>query len=301
MLDRDKIEKSLLLGIVHSKKWEVLLENSITRDCFSNANLRLYDYIYGFAQNGNYPDIRILTNYFEIEDIMVREYLTVSDSLDELCNVLHNEYVKNQLKYKVGQLNEHQNELFENPTKYVDRMATMVDEMQKISYQTKAVDLFENIESQVNIDKDDVIGTGFKELDNKLIGWKRGEELVVFVGRTGQGKSWLCLKFAMAAALAGEKVGIYSGEMSQQQLQERMICCAKQSPTSSMEEAIQFIKEHEIKISLITQRELRGRATIRDIEEFIIRNNLTIVIIDQLSLMEDTTCKPRNTIKTNIW
>ena len=301
MLDKDKIEKSLLLGIVKTHNWEVLLRNNITRDCFSPSNFRLYDYINSFTQEGNYPDLRIVTNQFNIDDVMVNEYLTVVDSLDELCSVLHSEYVKDQLYYRVGQLNDFQSEMLENPTKYIDRMSNVVEDLRKISYHTKSVGLFDNIENQMKIDKNDVISTGFKELDSKIIGWKRGEELVVFVGRTGQGKSWLCLKFAIAGALAGERVGIYSGEMSQQQLQERILCCAKPTTASSTEEAFKFIQDKNIDIRLLTQKELRRRATVRDIEEFIIRDKLTMVVLDQLSLMDDITSKPRNTIKTNIW
>ena len=54
MLDRDKIEKSLLLGIIRDKNWNVLLLNNITKDCFSYANYRLYDYIKSFA--GIFPE-----------------------------------------------------------------------------------------------------------------------------------------------------------------------------------------------------------------------------------------------------
>ena len=110
MIDRDRLEKSLLLGIVRDSNWNVLILHNITRDCFSFANLRLYDYIKEFAQEGNYPDIRIVTNVFEIPDELVREYLQVTN-LDELCDVLHNEYVKNQLEYKIGQLNDYQDEM----------------------------------------------------------------------------------------------------------------------------------------------------------------------------------------------
>ena len=301
MLDKDKLEKSLLLGIIKTKNWDVLLRNNITRDCFSVANYRLYDYIKEYTDEGNYPDIRIVANEFNIDEISFREYLETVNSLDELCNVLHNEYVKNQLYYKIGQLNDFREEMNTSPTRYIDRLAGVVDELRQISYHTKSVGLFDNIEEILKIDPNDVISTGFKELDKKLIGWKRGEELVVFVGRTGQGKSWLCLKFAMAAALAGERVGIYSGEMSQQQLQERMICCARQTTTSTNEEALKYIQDNNVDIRLLTQKELRRRATVRDIEEFIIRDSLSMVVLDQLSLMDDITSKPRNTITPNIW
>ena len=129
-------------------------------------------------------------------------------------------------------------------------------------------------------------------MDEKLIGWKRGEELAVFMARTGQGKSWMGLKFAMSAALQGEKVGIYSGEMSLQQLQERILCCAKQSYTTTKEEALQYITNQHIDIRVLTQKELRRRANVNDIEEMIIRDKLTMIVIDQLSLMEDVTARP---------
>lgn len=300
MIDRDRLEKSLLLGIVRDSNWNVLILHNITRDCFSFANLRLYDYIKEFAQEGNYPDIRIVTNVFEIPDELVREYLQVTN-LDELCDVLHNEYVKNQLEYKIGQLNDYQDEMETDPVRYIDRLSKVVDEVKQISYHTKSVDLFANIEEILKIDKSNVISSGFKELDDKLVGFKRGEELVVLAGRTGQGKTWMGLKFAMASAFAGNKVGIYSGEMSMQQLQERMLCCAKPNYTSTQEEALQVIKEKNAFVHCLTQKELRRRANVSDIEEFIIRDNLDMVVIDQLSLMEDNTSKPRYSIKTTIW
>ena len=40
----------------------------------------------------------------------------------------------------------------------------------------------DNLDDNVmNIDPSNVISTGFKELDEKLIGWKRGEDLIVFM------------------------------------------------------------------------------------------------------------------------
>ena len=144
----------------------------------------------------------------------------------------------------------------------------------------------------MELDPNDVISTGFKELDETLTGWKRGEELVVFAARTGQGKSWMGLKFALAAALQGERVGIYSGEMSLQQLQERILCCAKQSYTATKEDALNFIKQSNPIIRVLTQKELRRRATVEDIEEMIIKDKLTMLIVDQLSLMDDASAKP---------
>lgn len=100
------------------------------------------------------------------------------------------------------------------------------------------------------------------------------------------------LKFSMAAALKGEHVGIYSGEMSKEQLQERILCCAKQNYTSTKEDALAFIQSNNVDIRVLTQKELRRRATVNDIEEMIIREKLTFLVVDQLSLMDDITSKP---------
>lgn len=100
------------------------------------------------------------------------------------------------------------------------------------------------------------------------------------------------LKFAFSAALQGERVGIYSGEMSVPQLQERIICCAKQSYTDTSEQAIKFIKDKNIdNIRVLTQKQLRRRANVNDLEEMIVRDKLTMLVVDQLSLMEDCTSK----------
>ena len=179
----------------------------------------------------------------------------------------------------------------DDPDKYIERLGQVYNEAKLLGNSTQSVDVFDDIEKQLATLKES-ISTGFKELDDKLKGWQKGEELVVLMGRTGQGKSWLGLKFAMAAALCGERVGIYSGEMSKEQLQERLICCAKQTYTTTREEAVAFIRQNKLSIPILTQRELRKKASVEDIEKFIVNDKLTMLIIDQLSLMEDSTSKP---------
>ena len=49
MLDKDSLEKSLLLGVVRDRNWEVMILNNITIECFSYANHRLYKYIKNYC------------------------------------------------------------------------------------------------------------------------------------------------------------------------------------------------------------------------------------------------------------
>ncbi|MBI3250442.1 MAG: replicative DNA helicase [Candidatus Andersenbacteria bacterium] len=66
------------------------------------------------------------------------------------------------------------------------------------------------------------VPTGFSALDNKLAGWQKSD-LIVLAARPSVGKTTLALDFARHAALAGSKVGIFSLEMSKDQLVDRLL------------------------------------------------------------------------------
>ena len=291
MVDRNAIERALLINVVRTRNWEILIMNNITVDYFTHNNKKLFEYIHGYTTKNEYPDVQIICYNYEITDEELQSYIQILD-IQGLCDTLKNEYVKANLRYEVGKLNDYSDEMESSPLDYVNRIGDVYNSLKVLGYTDKTVGLFDNIEEVLRIDASDVISTGFDELDDILIGWKRGEELAVFVARTGQGKSWMGLKFALAAALQGERVGIYSGEMSVQQLQERILCCAKPSFTSSKEDALQFLNEKKPSIRVLTQKELRRKANINDIEEMIVRDKLNLVVIDQLSLMDDITSKP---------
>ena len=67
------------------------------------------------------------------------------------------------------------------------------------------------------------IPTGFTELDNKLAGFQKSD-LIILAARPSMGKTSLALDIArMAATKHGVPVGIFSLEMSSQQLVDRML------------------------------------------------------------------------------
>ncbi len=66
------------------------------------------------------------------------------------------------------------------------------------------------------------VPTGYPSLDKKLAGWQKSD-LVILAARPSVGKTTLALDFARHAALSGAKVGIFSLEMSKDQLVDRML------------------------------------------------------------------------------
>lgn len=296
MVDINAIERALLVNVVRLKKWDILVLNDIDEKFFTEANTPLYKYVKEYVSANSYPDIKILAYTFNISDDDFADYITIED-LQALCDTIKNNYLKDELKYKLNQLNTRDQDIYKDPVSYIEAIGKVYDDLKTIGYKNKSVDLFDEIEEVLKIDPTDVISTGFAELDEKLVGWKRGEELVVLVGRPGQGKSFLGLKFAFSAIMQGERVGIYSGEMSKLQLQERALCCAKQNYTDTKEDALKFIKDNDLHLRILTFNELRRKATVNDIEEMIVRDKLTMVVVDQLSLMDDVSYTKGNPLR----
>lgn len=67
------------------------------------------------------------------------------------------------------------------------------------------------------------VSTGFKDIDSKLAGLQKSD-LIILAARPSMGKTSLALDIARKAALNGDvKIGIFSLEMSSQQLVDRML------------------------------------------------------------------------------
>lgn len=85
------------------------------------------------------------------------------------------------------------------------------------------IDTFEALEKRMN-SKEDLTGitSGFIDLDHKLSGFQKSD-LILLAARPSMGKTALMVNFAVNAAVAGNKVAIFSLEMSENQLVQRMI------------------------------------------------------------------------------
>ena len=77
------------------------------------------------------------------------------------------------------------------------------------------------------------IPSGLLDLDDKLSGFQNSD-LIILAGRPSMGKTALALSLARNAAIEyGHKVGVFSLEMSNQQLVERAYYCRSQNRQSS--------------------------------------------------------------------
>ena len=149
------------------------------------------------------------------------------------------------------------------------------------------------------------LATGFKDLDNILAGFQKSD-LIVLASRPSMGKSALAMNIANHVAVNGNgPVGIFSLEMSKDQLIDRLIADVggidlwrlrtgklsadeKDSDFSKIQHALGVLSEAPIYIddSAISNI-LQMRALARRLQA---EKGLSLIVVDYLQLME-----PRNT------
>ncbi len=84
---------------------------------------------------------------------------------------------------------------------------------------------YDRVDARAKGESDDVIPTGFYDLDAMLDGGMRGGNIVLWAGRPGMGKTAGMLDIALYAALAHKKkVATFSLEMSNEQITRRLVC-----------------------------------------------------------------------------
>ena len=142
------------------------------------------------------------------------------------------------------------------------------------------------------------VPTGYAELDYKLSGLQPSD-LVIIAGRPSMGKTSLALGIALRAAIQhGKKIGIFSLEMSQEQLAMRMLSSEARIDSHAIRtgklqkedwrritEAASRLEHAQIFIDdsgALSVQQMRGKARRLQKE----RKGLDLLIVDYLQLMQ---------------
>lgn len=287
MFDRGELEYALLLKVVQEKRFEILLKNDITVEQFSDMGKVMYRHIEDYLDKySEYMHVNQLLKMFNIEPEFYTDLMNFGNT-EFLIKLLKGSVASEEITNELQLLNSNSGLVGSQPMEFIKKFDETNDRLKSIGLVKKSVNLLDDIDEILQLDVNNVIKTGFKELDNKLIGWNKGEDLIVLMGRPGQGKSFLGLKFALSAALQGKRIGIYSGEMSKAQVQRRLLMLNKLGRVWSDKESLDDMRSKQLNMTLLTQRELQGRANVKDLEQMIAKDELDFLFVDQLSLMDD--------------
>lgn len=205
-------ELQILNRVLDKKSIDFLSYNNITEDFFA-AYSDEYSFIMSHLEKyGCVPDKETFLDKFP--DFTV---LSVGESDDYLLDSIREEHTYTKLVPIVNKLAELAQSDANVAVDYLRSVIPTLEDTTKIN----AVDIIENADVRFQEWKERTLNpnhyfipTGFKELDDLVSGWSRGEELVVFFARTGQGKSWVMIKSLEAANRLGYRVGLIEPEMS---------------------------------------------------------------------------------------
>ena len=291
------IELQFLNYLLDKKDTSLIVLNSIDDKFFPNYPKEWRFIKDHFDKYGNIPDKESFLAAFPEFDIV-----QVSETPQYLIEELYKECQKQQL---VTTFNSVRKKLLEGNTEEAVSLYQKAYEGLATGVALSSVDIlrdtsrFDSYEERLNSFDKYYVRTGFPELDNIIGGWDREEELATIAARTNQGKSWLLLKFAVAAAEQGLNVGIYSGEMSERKVGYRIDTLIQHISNGALIHGSPSIRDDyktymetlpgrfKGSIKVLTPKMINGPAGVMSLRAFIEKDKLDILFIDQHSLLED--------------
>lgn len=303
------IETQLLSKILEEANLDILLNENITSEYFVDYKDEAQFIFNHYNEYRQVPTKETFIGKFN--DF---ELTGTREDWKYLINGIRENYMFNQLAI-----------LFNSSTKVIqDDAITGYQMIKNKIFELESIkpissnDIIKNADERLKTFKDkldsggnSVINIGLKEMDEKIFGWNMGEELVTIMARTNQGKSWLVIEFLLNAWKQGKRVGLYSGEMSSEQIGYRFdalnehfsnmnLMRASKDDREKYEEYINRLKNKDNCFVVITPKDLGHFATINDIDYMIKKYNLDIVGIDQFSLMDDFRSKKGDPLRIRL-
>lgn len=292
------IQLQVINKILKDKDYSIIVLNNLTVNYFNEYSNEFNYIINHFKTYGNVPDtLTFLSIFPDFEVIEVTE--STSYLLAELFKDYKTHILANTFNRVRSLLLENKTEealkLYSESTENITKAGTSLQCISLI----KNVDRFQNYVGRTQDFNKYYVKTGLKELDDAIGGWDREEELATIIARTNQGKSWLLLKFAVAAVQQGLNVGMYSGEMSEQKVGYRFDTLVSHISNGSLNHGnINIMDDYEnyIKklpdmfkgdLKILTPKMINGPAGVQALDSFIEKEHLDILFIDQHSLLED--------------
>lgn len=173
-----------------------------------------------------------------------------------------------------------------------DKLVALSEPEHKVEPVSIVKDLsrYEHFKDQTN----SRIPTGIKALDDISGGLSRKDEFCIVSARLGIGKSWVAHYMAASMCQAGYRVGLYSGEMSEDEVGARFDSLVSHISNFALTRGKDVdLTEHKERLSqitgdflVLTANHLKHNATPKDLRKFALDYQLDCLLIDQLDLME---------------
>ena len=307
------VQEQTINKILRSNSIDIVFENDLTEDHFDIRKDEFNFIVDHYKQYGNVPDFEtFIENFPEFPVIEVTEsdnYL--SDKLAE------------ELTYRVmAPLMKEAASLANNGDSHaaVDYLLSHLAEIEQhcpnigIDIISNADQRLEEYNKKKNSAEPWMRPTGFKELDDEIGGLSPGEEFLVIVARTNNGKSWVLAKILEHNWRLGFTVGYISPEMSANQIGYRFdtlnshfsnfALYAGRDTDENYEEYINNLKNNaKNKFIVATPLDFNKKITVSKLRKFCLKYKIDVLGIDGITYLTDERYKRgdnKTTSLTNI-
>ncbi len=218
-------------------------------DFYHPKHKKIYEAIIDLFENGDPIDILTVTNKLkeknQIKEIGGSDYLTelmdkvpTSAHVDHYAKIVKENKVRRDLVRASSKINEEafEHSDFEELLDKVEQRIFGISQKSRTQKFTHIKDelpiAYERLEKLHQGEQDGKlrgVTTGFEKLDDILSGFQKSD-LVLLGARPSVGKTSLALDVARRSALEGNKVGVFSLEMSAEQIVDRIISAQSHVP-----------------------------------------------------------------------
>lgn len=237
-----ELEESVLGSLMINKNAIIKIADILMPDDFYRYEHRLiYETILELFQANKPIDVMTVNNRLQEKNLLndIGGASTLANILnkapanynsEEYANIIHRKRILRDLiaaSYEIGKLGLNENDdidmVLNEAEQIIFQIAKKKIDKNFIDIKAGLTDAFERIDQlQKNRGQLRGITTGFSDLDS-LLGGLQKSDMVVLGARPSIGKTSLALDIARKTALAGNKVGVFSLEMSSEQLVDRLI------------------------------------------------------------------------------
>ena len=222
----------------------ILLEKKLVPENFYDRRHRvIFAGIRELLEAGDPPDIVILANYLESHDDMEkaggRMYLnelldrtTTTASLEHYVDIVREKSALRQIieaGIRIEEMGYKEGtdvlDVFSEANQIISSIEMPEDKPPYVRLGDEVMEQIEILEKIHAQGGAGVVGvpSGFADLDKYTSGF-RDSDFIIIAGRPGTGKSALFTSIARRASASGHGVGIFSLEMSREQILQRMLC-----------------------------------------------------------------------------
>ena len=314
------VELQILSKVLATKDNSIITDNLLTeeyfvkyRDCFNFIQEHVEKY-------GNVPDeATFLSNFTDEKGNPLVELVEVNETNTYLVNKIREEYLFSKCVPVVQRTAELLKTDSNAAAEYLMHELPNLEpnyDIDGIDIIANAQDRYEQFIDRKSHQENWFFESGYKELDELIHGIQRGEELLVIVARTNQGKSWILEHMCAHVWKTGFNVGYMSPEMSANSIGFRFDTLFNNFSNSGLmwgkndvedseyEDYIKSLPEkHKNKFIVSTPKMFGDAVTVTKLKNWVKKFKLDMIGIDGITYLSDERYKRgdnKTTSLTNI-